>query len=126
MLAKLTRLAVVVMLLCTVGAHWTILQSVAWMRMAVTFSQDASLAEALVKTFDGKHPCDLCKLVQQGKKSEQRQDSQKSQTKIDVFLVSGQESLSAPLMEPLPRLIDRLPDLSSQPPPSPPPRRLPG
>ena len=126
MLAKLTRLAVVVTLLCTVGAHWTILQSVAWMRMAVAFSQDASLGEALVKTFDGKHPCDLCKLVQQGKRSEQRQDSQKSQSKIDVFLVSGQESTAAPVVEPLPRLSDRLPDLSSQPPPSPPPRRLPG
>ncbi len=35
-----------------------------WVGMAISYSQDSSsFSEALAKTFDGKHPCKLCKFV---------------------------------------------------------------
>ncbi|MEW6302499.1 MAG: hypothetical protein AB1705_03455 [Verrucomicrobiota bacterium] len=85
MLARFSRLMVVVALVFAVGAHWAILQSVAWVSMAVTYSQDAPLGEALAKTFDGKHPCSLCKFVADGKQSEKQREAQKPVPKLDLL-----------------------------------------
>jgi hypothetical protein len=43
-------------LACSLGLHWGLFQSVAWMRMVIHYSQAAPLTEALAKTFDGKRP----------------------------------------------------------------------
>jgi hypothetical protein len=59
------------------GGHWLVLQSFAWARMTMEFSQNASLGTAIAKTFSGKHPCKLCLEVQQGLQHE-RQQSDKS------------------------------------------------
>ena len=67
---RLTRLLVVLTLTLSLGAHWVLLQSVAWMGMVVHYSQNATVTEALSKTFDGQHPCKLCKFVKEGKQSE--------------------------------------------------------
>ena len=40
----------------------------------VNYSQDGTVGEALVKTFDGKHPCALCKAIAKGKKSERKSE----------------------------------------------------
>jgi hypothetical protein len=66
---RLPGLAIVAALACSIGLHWGFLQSVAWVGMAISYSQDAPLKEALAKTIDGKHPCPLCKAIAQGKKS---------------------------------------------------------
>lgn len=41
--------------------------------MLVTYSQDASLSEAVEMTFNGKNPCSICKLVQEGNAKQQRE-----------------------------------------------------
>lgn len=76
---------VVLALVLVTGGHWALLQSVAWVGMAVSFSQTATLKEALVRTFDGQHPCKLCKIVAEGKKSERKQTPQKPIHKLDLF-----------------------------------------
>lgn len=43
--------------------------------MIATYSQDASFAEAIVKTFDGKHPCALCKDISKSRQAEKKSDS---------------------------------------------------
>ncbi len=58
--------------LATLGGHWMALQSVAWVRMIGQYAHEGSLASALCKTFDGRHPCALCHVVQQGREQEQR------------------------------------------------------
>ena len=40
----------------------------------VNYSQDGTVGEALVKTFDGRHPCGLCKAIAAGKKSEKKSE----------------------------------------------------
>lgn len=54
------------MLIFLVGGHWGMLQVMAWTGMVISYSRDASLAEALSLTFDGEHPCALCCEVRDG------------------------------------------------------------
>jgi len=69
------------------GAHWLLLQSVAWVGMLVTYSQTALLTEAISMTFDGEHPCKLCLVVKEGKRAESKQALVKFEVKLD-FLCS--------------------------------------
>ena len=88
MLVKLSKWLLVLALCASIGAHWSFLQSLAWVGMAISYSQDTgSFTEALAKTFDGKHPCKLCKLVAEGKKSEKKQEAQIKLSKLDLLSV---------------------------------------
>ena len=67
---RLSQLVLVVTLCATMGLHWVALQTVAWTQMLVSYSQQESFPDAVKKTFDGQHPCDLCKVVQAGQNEE--------------------------------------------------------
>jgi len=55
------------LLVClSLGLHWAALQSVAWTTMVIERSCATSLSDALATTFDGQHPCKLCRVVQAG------------------------------------------------------------
>ncbi len=56
------------------SGHWLALQSFAWVRMTIQFSEHDSLGHALVKTFSGRHPCQLCLTVQNGFQQEKQQE----------------------------------------------------
>jgi hypothetical protein len=58
------------------GGPWSVLQVIAWARMVVVYSQQGSLTSALVKTFDGRHPCALCLQIRQGEREDQRNPHQ--------------------------------------------------
>ena len=60
MLNRLTRWLVMASFLSSLGAHLMVIQTVAWTRMAMSFSRQGSLNASLKKTFDGRHPCALC------------------------------------------------------------------
>lgn len=77
------------LLVLSLGMHWALLQTVAWTGMVITYSQCGSLQEAISKTFDGKHPCTLCKVVQKGRANEQKRDSQQlnPSVKLDIAVV---------------------------------------
>ena len=64
----------------SLGLHWALLQTVAWTGMLFRYSQQATLAEAIAKTFDGRHPCSLCKVIEQARSSEKQE--QKDQPKF--------------------------------------------
>ena len=87
---------VVLALVSVTGGHWAFLQSAAWVGMALSYSKCDSMTVALEKTFDGKHPCQLCKLVKAGKAAEQRHDFQKLETKFDFLFVAGTCGLFPP------------------------------
>jgi hypothetical protein len=121
-LLRAAKWLVVLSLTVSIGAHWVFLQSVAWFGMVVSYSQSSSLPQALEMTFDGQHPCKLCKLVQQGKESEKKQAQQKLETKLECWLIGEplafivpQSDASLPVGVPFafPR---------TEPPPTPPPR----
>ena len=46
------------------GGHWAVLQSVAWVEMLHDYAQKTgSVAVAVEQTFDGAHPCELCREI---------------------------------------------------------------
>lgn len=119
---KIAQYMVAFSLIVAIGGHWVVLQSVAWMGMVVNYSQDATLSVALQKTFDGEHPCTLCKVVQAGKKTESKQKLLKLDNKLDFWLRPACAQIFPPLpldySTPAPvRVTVRL-----EPPPTPPPR----
>ncbi len=124
MLSRLSKLFVVMTLIFAVGAHWTFLQSVAWVGMAVNYSHNSTLTDALTKTFDGKHPCKLCHFVAAGQKAEKQQETQTPLTKIDFALVSNPLVLYPLALEPLPVRLDQAPVSHRDAPPFQPPRQL--
>jgi hypothetical protein len=54
------------------GGHWFALQTVAWSTMMISYAQAAPLAVAVSKTFDGRHPCQLCQEVRQASRKENK------------------------------------------------------
>ena len=70
----MARLVTIIALASSIGLHWTVFQSLAWLGMVVNYSHNGTLKEALVKTFDGKHPCALCKEIAKGKQSDKKSE----------------------------------------------------
>ena len=85
MFKRWSKWLVVVLLVLATGGHWALLQTVAWVSMTARYAQDSMLKVALAKTFDGQHPCEICKLVQQGKSTEQKQIILRTDFKLDLF-----------------------------------------
>jgi hypothetical protein len=93
----LGRWLVVIALVLSTGGHWALLQVCAWAGMVVSYSQTDSLADALVKTFDGDHPCKLCKVVKEGRKAEQEKPAAlKVEQKLDLFFAAQTITIDAP------------------------------
>ena len=89
MARRLFQFSVAAALIIAVGGHWAVLQSVAWVSMAVTYSQTDTLEVALKKTFGGQHPCKLCIAVKEGKQEEQKQPGFKIETKLDFVCLQA-------------------------------------
>jgi hypothetical protein len=87
MLSAVGRLATIVALCLSLGFHWLALQSIAWTTMLVENARRVPLSEAVARTFDGSHPCDLCHAVAEGKKSEKKSAALPVSAKVDLICV---------------------------------------
>ncbi|TAK90077.1 MAG: hypothetical protein EPO07_20610 [Verrucomicrobia bacterium] len=72
MFKRVGHVLVITALIAAIGGHWAVLQTVAWTTMLADNLRECSLTQAVGKTFDGKHPCVLCKQISAGKKSEKK------------------------------------------------------
>jgi hypothetical protein len=78
--------AVTVFALClAVGLHWAALQSVAWGTMLVANAKQTTFSEAIAKTFDGNHPCNLCKSINATQHSQKKPEAQPGPSKPDLI-----------------------------------------
>jgi hypothetical protein len=105
-----------------VGGHWAVLQSIAWVGMAVVYSQSDPLEVALKKTFDGDHPCKLCIVVKHGKQEERKQAVVKIETKLDFLCLESYCYLPPLLPFTLLSPASDSARARAEPPPLPPPR----
>jgi hypothetical protein len=71
-------------LLQILGGHWAALQVTAWAGMLFKYSQAEGVQVGISKTFDGKHPCDLCVSIAKNTQTEKKQSSQLDAAKIDL------------------------------------------
>ena len=83
----------------TLGAHWAVLQTVAWTSMVVNYSRTTTLSEAVSRTFDGKHLCKLCKLVKAGRGEEKQSEQAPLSAKIDLILQQNLIVLASPMVD---------------------------
>lgn len=91
-----------VALFMVAGGHWAMLQSVAWAGMVKNFSRTGSLTEAVSKTFDGKHPCSMCKKIAAAQSHEEKAPmSMKVDKKSEVFVKACGASLPLPIFRPV-------------------------
>ncbi|MBI1177797.1 hypothetical protein GC207_10205 [bacterium] len=125
-MSPIARHITALMLALTLGLHWTVLQSVAWMTMLVNYSTETSFSDAVEMTFDGQHPCKLCIAVAEGKKTERREALLKSFAKADWVLSSDVVCLTRPPATRLAMTHVATPLPLRSPPPLPPPRLLHG
>jgi len=122
MLTRFGQCVIAFTLCASIGGHWLGLQSIAWATMVVKYSQHCSFAQAIAQTFDGEHPCDLCKHISKARSSEKKQDSQSSVAKMDLICTIRRVVLLPPFAPfDYPQLISSS-TCGSREPPSPPPR----
>lgn len=74
-LRRIGQLLVLLPLIAAIGGHWAILQSIAWTSMLADNLREGTVTEAVNRTFDGEHPCSMCKQIAEGKKSEKKSDA---------------------------------------------------
>ena len=98
------------------------LQSAAWVGMFLSYAQADTLGAALVKTFDGKHPCTLCKIVQKSAQSKDQRAVPKLGIKLDDLLTGQLTWLYPPWIQPDPQIPFLQALTNPHSPPSPPPR----
>jgi hypothetical protein len=122
MFVRVGKMLLIIALVATLGAHWALLQTVAWTTMLADNLQCSSFRDAVAKTFDGKHPCCLCRAIAAGKKSEKKSDSTLQWQKLEYPLVK--EDFAFIRQSPSHRFeaMDSFSESRIQKPPTPPPR----
>ena len=115
---------VLLALVVTTGAHWAVLQITASSGMLVEFAQQGSFREAVTKTFDGQHPCRLCRVVRDGRAEERDRTPPSTWTKLDLLPLPPAASMALEVQgEPLSiRRTQECPVSRQDSPPVPPPR----
>jgi hypothetical protein len=121
-LKRLSRILIALALAGSIGLHWAFLQWVAWAGMVITYSHEGPVSEAVAKTFDGNHPCCLCKQIRESKQAEKKPEG-----KFEAGKLKFRYSAAAFLCPRLPELWELAPpddaaDPLTHAPPSPPPR----
>ncbi|MEI8292644.1 MAG: hypothetical protein WCG66_01500 [bacterium] len=84
-----------------IGGHWGVLQSIAWAGMIWTYTtQDGSILVGAEKTFDGTHPCSMCRSIKAAKQQEKKTPEILSATKKNELF-----ALDVATLVPIPRSV---------------------
>jgi hypothetical protein len=89
------------------GGHYGVLQALAWSKMLVDYSQQDGLVVGAIKTFDGNHPCCLCKQIGAAKKADTEQS--KDNKEIVSGLVLKEFVTSREILAKVPSWTDAVP-----------------
>ncbi len=82
------------------------MQLVAWGGMLVNYSQQDGLVTGVKKTFDGEHPCCLCKKIEQARQQEQKQPNKPLPPSDDLVKRLGESFFFAETRVPEPLRLD--------------------
>src|ERR1700744_3575171 len=93
---RFAKAMIVAALVLSTGLHWAALQTVAWTTMLADHLCQQSFTEAVSDTFDGQHPCPLCKVIAAGKKAEKKSADISFKLKLEFPLAANGFSLIAP------------------------------
>ena len=99
---RIMTMAMALALFVAIGGPLAVLQGVAWVNMVHDFSKNGSLTQAVEKTFDGQHPCPLCKRIATQRASEEKVPvTMKIDKKAEVFIATSGSDLPLPVVDPM-------------------------
>ncbi|MEM9237049.1 MAG: hypothetical protein AAGB14_09730 [Verrucomicrobiota bacterium] len=79
------------------GGHFGVLQLVAWGQMLVEYTGEKGLIRGTIETFDGEHPCDLCRSITEAKQEQPPLERTRSGgLEIKNLLIPETSSLAPP------------------------------
>jgi hypothetical protein len=116
------KILLVLALVAMLGVHWAALQTVAWTTMLADNLQSGSFQAAVKKTFDGQHPCCLCKAIAAAKKSGQKTTLSFPSQKLEFPPAPAHFVLVAPTQFQILPQTNFSAEVLTQEPPTPPPR----
>jgi hypothetical protein len=96
MFKRLTYAIVLFAMLFATGGQWAVLQSIAWTTMLADNLHSSSLKDAVTKTFDGKHPCCICKTVHEGRSEDQKKEFSTTSFKLEFPPLAENPALATP------------------------------
>jgi hypothetical protein len=105
------------------GGQWAILQTAAWVGMVVDYSKSEGVEAGITKTFDGKHPCQLCLSIAKNREKEGKHKANVSPAKLYLVYQSRQWALTPPAVSGQLELSLYLLNGTTLKPPVPPPRQ---
>lgn len=86
----------VALLAFSLGLHWLVLESVAWVAMTLDFSRETAIVQVIQKTFDDRNTCSLCHAIAQGQQAEDEQADNGNLVKIEAVVYTGAASVDFP------------------------------
>jgi hypothetical protein len=121
-LTRTAKFILVLALACSIGLHWVFFQSLAWTSMLADNLRHDSLTQAVAHTFDGLHPCGLCKAIADGKKSEKKSEYAPFFKTLEFPPAAEDFVLTVPARFAPPSCAELFAESLSKTPPTPPPR----
>lgn len=94
-LRRLTALALILLM----QGPAMLVQEVAWVKMLVSYSQERGLKRGVIETFDGSHPCGLCKKAAELRQQEKPQDPAEKQLPSQRQRLAWAEMIASDLLE---------------------------
>ena len=122
MLARFSKFLVITALVATTGFHWALLQTVAWTSMLASNLCTESVSESVAHTFDGQHPCCLCRAIAAAKKSGPKNEFTTPAFRFEYPPAPANVTLYAPTYFTLLPVTDAFAGSLVHPPLTPPPR----
>lgn len=121
-LLRLAQVFLVVAVFCLVNGSDFIAQGVAWGTMIFDYSAHDTVMNAVLKTFDGGHPCDLCKKVDEHQGSQQRSLAENNLRKLHLCAIEPEPfHLAGVAVQTFPAYVPKVVHVGSRP-DLPPPR----
>jgi hypothetical protein len=74
-------------------------QEVAWVKMLVSYTQERGLKRGVIETFDGNHPCDLCKKAAEIRQQEQPDDPAEKQIPTQRLRFAWAEMIASEMLK---------------------------
>ena len=96
MFVRFGKIFVVIALVAMLGAHWALLQTVAWTTMLADNLRSHSFSESVERTFDGKYPCPICRAIAAAKQSQKKSEFTLQTKKLEFPPAKGNPALFAP------------------------------
>ena len=83
---RVIKTVAVALLSFSLGLHWLVLQSVAWVHCGLDFENESPIAQVIQKTFDDRNACCLCKAFAQSQQAEDEKKGDSNFIKIQAVM----------------------------------------